>query len=92
MGVLHLIQAIAVYLSSDPYKGIVPITLNYLKFDRIISKLLPTTEQISEVNLAWFVVIFFLLSSLAHFFIATVYKEKYESVLKNGINKVRCFE
>ena len=76
---------------SDPDKGIVPITLNYLKFDPIISKLLPATEQISEVNLAWFVVIFFLLSSLAHFFIATVYKEKYEAGLKTGINKVRRF-
>jgi hypothetical protein len=44
------------------------------------------------VNLAWFVIAFFLLSSLAHLFIATVYRAKYESDLKLGINRVRWFE
>jgi hypothetical protein len=44
------------------------------------------------VNLAWFVVAFFLLSSLAHLFIGTIYKKKYEANLILGINKVRWFE
>ncbi|MBN1618020.1 heliorhodopsin HeR [Candidatus Dojkabacteria bacterium] len=92
MGALHLLQALAVYFISDPDKGIVPITINYLEYDQIAAKLLPATKEVFSVNLAWFVVIFFLLSSVAHFFIGTIYMSKYESDLKLGINKVRWFE
>lgn len=92
MGGLHFIQAIAVLLLSDPDKGVVPITLNFLKFDQTVSKLFPATEQLFEVNLAWFVALFFFLSSMAHLYIATIYRKKYEADLKKGINRVRWFE
>jgi hypothetical protein len=81
-----------VLLISDPDKGIVPITINYLRFDTQTQSLLPATEQITEVNIAWFVAIFFFMSSFAHFFISTVYRKKYEKNLLLGINKVRWFE
>jgi|GEM_PF-2912306 len=51
MSLLHFLQAMAVYFISDPEKGVVPITVNYLKFDPALQKLLPATEQIGEVNL-----------------------------------------
>lgn len=92
MGFLHAIQGIAVLLISDPEKGIVPITINYLRFDAQTQSLLPATEQITEVNIAWFVAIFFFMSSFAHFFISTVYRKTYEKNLLLGINKVRWFE
>ena len=92
MGGLHFIQAIAVILLSDPERGVVPVTLSFLKFDQTISKLLPASEQLFTINLAWLVALFFFLSSMAHLFIATVYREKYESDLMKGINKVRWFE
>lgn len=92
MGFIHFIQAIAVWVLSDPDKGVVPITIGYLRYDSTLQKLLPSTEQIAEVNLAWFVIIFFLMSSFAHLFISTVYKQRYEENLKKGINKVRWFE
>lgn len=92
MGFLHAIQGIAVLLISDPDRGIVPITINYLRFDTQTQSLLPATEQITEVNIAWFVAIFFFMSSFAHFFISTVYRKKYEKNLLIGINKVRWFE
>jgi len=92
MGSLHLVQALIVLFISDPNKGIVPITINYLKFDQATLKLLPATNELFSVNLAWFVIGFFLLSSLAHFFIGTIYKGKYEANLKLGINKIRWFE
>jgi hypothetical protein len=92
MGGLHFIQAMLVLFISDPNKGVVPITINFLKFDVVTQKLLPATEQIAEVNIAWFVVAFFLMSSFAHLFIATVYKKSYEKNLLEGINKVRWFE
>lgn len=92
MGALHFVQALAVYLLSDPDKGVAPIVVNFLKFDTATRTLLPATEQITSVNLAWFVIIFFLMSAFAHLFIATVYRQKYESDLKLGINRVRWIE
>jgi len=92
MALLHFIQACAVMFLSSPNKGVVPITINYLKFDAVAIKLLPATKELFTVNLAWFVVAFFLLSSLAHLFIGTIYKKNYEANLLLGINKVRWFE
>lgn len=92
MAVLHFAQAVAVYLISDPEKGVVPITLSYLRYDLELQKLLPATEQVAEVNLAWFVIVFFLMSSMAHLFISTVYRKTYEQNLVKGINKARWFE
>lgn len=92
MAGLHFIQAVAVMLISDPEKGIVPITISFLRFDTVSRKLLPAIEQVGEINLAWLVVLFFLMSSLAHLFIATIYRKKYEADLAIGINRVRWFE
>lgn len=92
MGLFHLVQGIVVLLLSDPEKGIVPITVNYLKYDLELQKLLAVTEQITEVNIAWFVATFFFMSAFAHLFISTVYRRKYEEDLKVGINRVRWFE
>jgi len=92
MSFLHFIQAIAVYFLSDPNKGIVPITINFLRFDVELKKLLPATEILFEVNLAWFVILFFLMSSFAHLFIATVYRKKYEENLNKGMNLARWYE
>lgn len=92
MSALHFVQAIAVFLLSDPEKGVAPITINYLRFDVALQKLMPATEQMFEVNLAWFVIAFFLLSSFAHLFIATVYRKTYEENLQKGINKARWYE
>lgn len=92
MGILHLIQAGAVLLLADPNKGNVPITISYLKFDQTVTKLLPNTQEIFTVNLAWFVIAFFLMSAMAHLFIATIYRKEYESNLLIGINKARWFE
>lgn len=92
MAALHFVQAVAVYFLSSPDKGLFTITTNYLKFDPTLRKLFPATEGLFDLNLAWLVIIFFLMSSFAHLFIATVYRKKYESDLKLGINKVRWFE
>ena len=92
MAFLHFFQACIVFFLSSPDKGVVPITINYLQFDQVTRKLFPVTKELFTVNLAWFVVAFFLLSSLAHLFIGTIYKKRYESNLLLGINKVRWFE
>lgn len=92
MAFLHGIQGCIVLILSDPEKGVVPITTNFLRFDQTARTLLPATEQITEVNIAWFVAIFFFMSAFAHLYISTIYRKRYEENLKLGINKVRWYE
>jgi len=92
MAFLHFIQGVAVLLISSPDKGVVPITISFLKYNVSLQKLLPATTELFTVNLAWFVAIFFFMSAVAHLFIATVYRKKYEEDLQKGINRVRWFE
>lgn len=92
MAVFHAVQGVLVLVLSDPDRGIVPITINFLSFDVESQSLLSATEQITEVNIAWFVAIFFFMSAFAHLFISTVYRKRYEKNLALGINKVRWYE
>ena len=92
MAGIHFLQAVLVWYISDPKKGVVPITINFLRFDVLTQKLIPGNEQIAEVNLAWFIVAFFFICSFAHLILATVYRKSYEKNLQVGINKIRWFE
>ena len=96
MAGLHAIQALAVFMLSDPNRGIWSVTANHLTLDpsSTVDKpvLASATQNIFTVNLAYLVVAFFLLSALAHLYVATVYRRRYETNLKQGINKVRWVE
>jgi hypothetical protein len=93
---LHAVQALAVWLLSDPYHGVWSVTANYLTLspDSTAGKpvLVPASHQVFEINLAYLVVAFFLMSAVAHLSVATVYRQRYETNLKRGINKVRWVE
>jgi hypothetical protein len=96
MAGLHALQALAVLLLSDPHHGISTITTSYLTLSphstATSPKLISATHNLFNVNLAYIVVAFFLLSAVAHLFVATVYRKRYETNLKMGINKVRWVE
>lgn len=89
-GAMHLLQAIAVLVISRDFT--LPISGNYLRFDESTQSLEPATATIFELSLPMMIAAFFFLSAFFHFFIATVYKIRYESDLKLGINKVRWIE
>jgi hypothetical protein len=96
MAALHAAQALAVYVLSDPSRGVWNVTANNLTLapsstpDKPV--LASATHTIFDVNLAYLVVAFFLLSAGAHLFVATIYHRRYEANLKHGINKVRWIE
>ena len=96
MALLHTIQGIAViYLSRSD--ALFPVTTNYITLDSLASGegspvLVQATRTLSDVNLAYIIAAFFFMSALAHLFIATVYKKKYEKDLNLGINRVRWYE
>ncbi len=92
---LHAIQAVAVIvLSSD---RLLPLTTNYLTLDTLASTdeapvLVQATRNVADVNAAYIVAAFFAMSALAHLYIATTRRKKYEADLENGINRTRWFE
>lgn len=96
MAGLHTLQALAVFLLSDPGRGIWGVTANYLTLDQSSTPdkpaLTSASQGIFDINLAYLIVAFFLLSAAAHLFVATVYRRRYEADLKHSINKVRWVE
>jgi len=96
MAGLHALQALVVYVLSDPNRGVWSVTANNLTLapgstpERPI--LASATHPIFDIHVAYLVIAFFLLSAAAHAFVATVYRRRYEANLKHGINKVRWAE
>jgi hypothetical protein len=95
MAALHAAQGVAVVLLSRDV--LFPVTTNYITLDSIASNegapvLVSATRNLFDVNLAYIVAAFFFMSSLAHLYIATIYRKKYEANLAKGINRVRWYE
>ncbi|MDO8591403.1 MAG: heliorhodopsin HeR [bacterium] len=90
MAGLHFAQAVAVLLLSKGFH--VPITGSYLHYDEATKQLVPASKTLFDMPFVWLIVGFFLLSAVAHLFIATVYNRAYNRNLSQGINKVRWVE
>lgn len=87
---LHAAQGVAVLILSREFT--LPVTTNYLTFDAGTQSLNPSSEQLFSLSLPGLVAAFFFLSALAHLIVATVYRDKYESDLRYGINRARWYE
>lgn len=87
---LHFLSAVAVLLLSKDFT--LSISGNYLAYDEANKQLLPSTKTLFELPYVWLIVGFFLLSAVAHLFIASVYNKRYNRNLSLGINKVRWLE
>lgn len=95
MAGLHAGQALLVWFLSDPSRGVWGVTVNFLTLESSTERrpvLESATHTVFDLNLAYLIVAFFLLSAVAHLFVATVYRKRYEANLKLGINKVRWIE
>jgi hypothetical protein len=95
---LFALQAVIVLVLSDPIKGVLPITANFLAEDKLASSssghqvLVSASHRLFDLNLAYLVAAFFILSALAHLIISTWKRKIYENDLKKGINRVRWIE
>lgn len=90
MAALHAVQALAILLLSKEF--LLPVTTSFLDFDAKTQSLFSATKTLFEVPLAYLIVAFLVMSSLAHLIIATVYNKRYNSDLSKGINKARWIE
>jgi hypothetical protein len=90
MAGLHLAQGLMVVLLSKAF--VLPISGTYLQFNPQIEALEPVSKFLFDAPLPTLIAGFFFLSALFHLIIATVYKKRYVSDLKIGMNKMRWFE
>lgn len=96
MAGLHFAQGVAVLVLSRS-DSLFPVTTNFITQDQLASSegapvLVQAQRLLFDVNLAYLVAAFFFLSSLAHLYIATVGRKKYNTQLKDGMNKARWYE
>lgn len=95
MGVLHLIQGIAMIVFSTDFTF--DVTTLFLVFnENPASEFGGTLEQnlqvIGDIQFGPAVALFLLISAVAHFLIGTVIYEWYVKNLKNGMNPARWYE
>lgn len=90
MAAVHFAQAVSVLVLSRDFR--LPLTASYLRFDPATTSLEPAIATVAEASLAGLIVAFFLVSSMAHLFIATVYRRRYERDLLRGLNVARWVE
>lgn len=91
---LHAAQGILVLILAKSVTF--PISVNFLTLNTLAPEgaiqLVPATQNVFDVNLAYLVAAFFFMSALAHISLATYCREWYEKNLKNHLNKARWIE
>lgn len=90
MGFLHLGQGVAVVALSNDFS--LPLNTTFLKYNTATMRLDSVNSHLLDVRFAWGIAVFFFLSAIFHFFIATGYFEIYKSDLSKHINKARWIE
>lgn len=89
-GLLHLAQGVAVLILSREFT--LPISGNFLEFNRASQGLEPATTTLFHISLPLLIAVFFFLSAAAHLSIVTFYQNRYVKQLARGINKARWVE
>lgn len=91
MAALHAVQVVAVLLLSSPKHGVWQVTANYLTLgaNSTVNKpqLVSATHDLFAINLAYVVAAFFLMSTLAHLFVVTFYRRRYETNLNEALTR-----
>lgn len=91
MGGLHLVQAAAMLALSNNFS--LPVTSSFLRFDPSTESLMPDPKTMFSVRIGPLVAAFLLLSSIAHFLLASPrINGWYERNIRKGANPARWVE
>lgn len=96
LSAIHALQAAAIFVLAGT--RVFPVTTQYLTRDAVASSvaghpvLTLATQHLSDINLAYLIIVFFLVSAVAHGLVARVFRRRYEADLKKGVNRVRWVE
>lgn len=91
---LHAAQGIAVLILAKAVTF--PVSVNYLTLNSLSPagsvSLVPATQNVFDINLAYLVAAFFFMCAFAHISLATYGRKWYERNLRNHVNKARWIE
>ncbi len=87
---LLALQGVAILILSKNFS--IPISGSYLSFNQANKMLEPANAALFNISLPILIAVFLLLSSLALFINATIYRKRYDSNLLKGLNKARWIE
>jgi len=91
---LHAAQGVLVLVLAKAVTF--PISVNFLTLNSLAPagtfQLVPATQNVFDINLAYLVAAFFFMSAIAHISLATYGRKWYEKNLKNHLNKARWIE
>jgi len=90
MGVIHLVQGIAMLLLSNSFA--LPVTRLYLSYDSATQSFDHVSETLFNLRIGPVVALFLFISAGAHFLISTVFYRRYVANLKKGMNPYRWAE
>ncbi len=96
LAALHAVQGVLVLILSTVNRF--PVSTSYLTQDPLQTAaqgkpvLGLATHHLFDVNLAYVIAAFFIMSAIAHIVLATLYRKRYEAGLTVDINKVRWYE
>ena len=98
LALIHLLQGALIIVLSLGKTTTFPVVTNFLAIDPLATGqnetpvLVPASEHIADINLAYLVAGFFFISAIAHAIVATIYRKRYEANLVIGVNKARWIE
>jgi hypothetical protein len=96
--VLHLIQAAAILILSNPLRGLRPITTSFLTEDTAATaltghgSLVTATHRLFDLNIAYIVAAFFIINAISHLLAAIFIRKRYESDLAAQRNHIRWYD
>lgn len=96
MALLLAAQAVAILVLANSVSR--PVTTSYLVIDELASRSANAvvyaqgTKPIFDLNIAYLVATFLLVSAVAYITVATVYRKRYEAEIAQGVNRARWLE
>lgn len=92
LAIIHAFQALTILVVSD--ERLFSVTTNYLTPNPLAEDkgLVVGTHHLFDINAAWLIALFFVISAVAHAAAATLYRRRYEAELNKGLNRLRWIE
>ncbi len=98
MALLLFVEAVVLLIMRHNNSGLQPISGHFLAIDKLASNSaghnvwVPASKHLFDLNIAYVIVAFLLISALIRVLIGTVWRKKYEAELNNKVGRARWLE
>ncbi|HJP95894.1 MAG TPA: heliorhodopsin HeR [Candidatus Saccharimonadales bacterium] len=88
---IHALQGIAILVLSANY--LLPVSTSFITPNPLATKTMtPASHHLFDLSVAWLVALAFFAAAIMHCLLATVYRTRYESEIKRGVNRLRWIQ